>query len=256
MVFMNATIGDRKGTNMTIINSTAPIKAHKALHVIKEYSPTLLATRPNLYKLCLDGVAIFEKLRPRVTTPDGSGTYCSLAGQRFAAMVATASLDNVLTVLIYETIHHKWGCDVVTDIPGLIFGSPVSEPFPTREEAEQAALAALGMLGAEQKPAADYEPISDPDTKHQIRLNDESYIVSDMPEEWVRRVIIDGMREFRLTEDALLARFARTLLQGNPSGPVKGVLLTLLANCGWTHVTQEVHDDFCAANGIDMGEAA
>ena len=242
---------------MTIINSTASLKAHKALNIIKEYSPTLLATRPNLYKRCLDGVATFEALRPRVTPDTEQGTYCSLAGQETARMFATASLDNVLTVLINETADHKWEYDVVTDIQGLIFGSPVSEPCATREDAEQGTIFALGMLGVEQKPAEGYVPILDPDTKRQIRLNGDTYIVSAMPEELVAYAITDGMRKFSLSEDALLAGLAYNLLQeAFPSDAAEGVALTLLANCGWTHVTQEVIDDFCAANGIDMGEAA
>src|SRR5271156_6967845 len=98
---------------MTIINSTTRCKAHKALDLIKEYSLILLATRPNLYKQCLDGVAIFEALRPRVTPHTEQGTYCSLTGQETARMFATASLDNVLTVLINETADHKWEYDVV-----------------------------------------------------------------------------------------------------------------------------------------------
>jgi hypothetical protein len=36
----------------------------------------------------------------------------------------------------------------------------------------------------------------------------------------------------------------------------KTMALSLLANCGWTHVTPEVLEDFCAANGIEMGEMA
>jgi hypothetical protein len=34
----------------------------------------------------------------------------------------------------------------------------------------------------------------------------------------------------------------------------KAVLLTVLANCGWTHVAQVVLDDFCGVNGIDVNE--
>jgi hypothetical protein len=91
-----------------MINPTTRNKAHKALAIIKEYSPALLATRPNLYKRCLDGVGAFETLRPRVT-PSEPGNYYSLAGQQFAERIATASLDNVLAVLIEETPDHKWG---------------------------------------------------------------------------------------------------------------------------------------------------
>jgi hypothetical protein len=241
-----------------MINPTTRNKAHKALAIIKEYSSALLATRPNLYKQCLDGVATFETLRPRVTTSE-PGTYCSLAGQQFAERIATASIDNVLAVLIEETQDHKWSWDVVTDIP-LAFGSPVNAPCETREQAENAVIAALGQFGQQAKPAEDYEPVPDPDIKLQIRVNDETYVVHEWPEEMVCQSLHLGMHMHSLTEDALLASFAQMLLRENyPSNikdEAKGVALSLLANCGWTHVTQQVLDDFCAANGIDMGELA
>src|SRR5215813_14935691 len=125
-------------------NRYISFKAHEALAIIKAFSPALLATRPNLYKRCLDGVTTFEALRPRVT-PSGPGCYCSLAGQQLAQNLATASLDNVLTVLIDETTDHKWRWDVVTDLP-VAFGSPEKKPCGTREQAEQAVIGALGMF--------------------------------------------------------------------------------------------------------------
>ena len=242
---------------MTMTNLTVYEKARKALQIIKEDSPALLATRPNLYKRCLDGVATFEALRARVTPQTGPGTYCSLKGQQSAPLFAAASLDNVLTVLLYETADHKWEWDAVTDIPGLVFGSPTSRPYATREEAEQAAVSGLEMLGVDQKPAGGYVPVPDPDTKIQIRLDGRAYTVCALPEECVTYAITMGMREFSLTKDALLASFANTLLRDRQTSyAANAVLLTLLANCGWTDVTQEVLDDFCAANGIDMVEAA
>jgi hypothetical protein len=139
----------------------------------------------------LDGVTTFEKLRSRVTTSE-PGSYCSLAGQQFAESIATASLDNVLAVLIEETPDHKWEWDVVTDIP-LVFGSPVGAPCETREQAEHVVIGVLGQLGQQAKPAEDYEPVRDPDTKLQIRLNDETYIVHEWPEEMVCRSLRLGM---------------------------------------------------------------
>jgi len=113
------------------------------------------------------------------------------------------------------------------------------------------------MLGVEQIPGEGYELVPDADTKRQILLNDCTYIVRAMPREWVICGITEGMREFSLSKDALLASFANTLLRDRQTSyAANAVLLTLLANCGWTDVTQEVLDDFCAANGIDMVEAA
>jgi len=157
-----------KEVKMTITNLTVFEKARKALQIIKEGSPALLATRPNLYKRCLDGVAAFEALRPRVTATE-PGTYHSLAGQQFAQMIANASLDNVLTVLIDETVDHKWSWDVVTDVQGVLFGSPPTTPCETREEAEAAVIEALGQFGQEAKPAEGYEPV--PDRCHYMERN-------------------------------------------------------------------------------------
>ena len=57
------------------------------------------------------------------------------------------------------------------------------------------------------------------------------------------------MRIEGTTCDGLLARFAKlVLLDGAENHPVA---LTTLANCDWTHVTQEILENFCAANGID-----
>jgi len=68
------------------------------------------------------------------------------------------------------------------------------------------------------------------------------------------------MQVHLLTEDALLAGLANMLLREsyppNSRDEAKAVALSLLANCGWTHVTQEVVEDFCAANGVEMGEMA
>jgi hypothetical protein len=190
---------------MTTTNLTVHEKARKALQIIKQHPPTLLATRPNLYKRCLDGVGTFEALRSRVT-PTELGSYCSLAGQQLAQTLATASLDNVLTVLIDETTDHKWACHVVTDIPGLVFGSPGCEGYATREEAEQAIIAALGQFGQVAKPAEGYEPVPDPDTKRQIRVNGNIDIVCDSLIGILRREIIakaDAVE--RLLDDIVVA---------------------------------------------------
>jgi hypothetical protein len=70
-----------------------------------------------------------------------------LLGQQIAGSLAEASLDNVVTVLIGETADHNWQFDIVTDIPGLCFGSPVGHPLASREEAEKGALGRARALG-------------------------------------------------------------------------------------------------------------
>ena len=57
------------------------------------------------------------------------------------------------------------------------------------------------------------------------------------------------MRIEGTTYEGLLARFANLVLVDGVEKHV--VALTILANCGWTAVTQEILDNFCAANGVD-----
>jgi hypothetical protein len=57
------------------------------------------------------------------------------------------------------------------------------------------------------------------------------------------------MRAEGTTYAGLLARFANlVLIDGAENHPVA---LTVLANCGWTTVTQDILDNFCEANGVD-----
>jgi hypothetical protein len=225
------------------------LRAHKALEIVKTMSPTLLASRVN-YKKCKDGVAVFESLRTRVEPASGPLTYGTLAGQKMAPLLAAASLDDVLSVLIEETLDGKWRCDVVLDFA--IMGSLEGIPCETRLEAEQLALAVLSQLGAEFKPAEYYEPVKDPENMLQIRLNGKVYCVSALPEELVHKGLGSMMLDFSCSAESLCVALAHLLLQ-EPDMPVtaKAVWLTLLANCDWTNISQEVLDDFCAANGID-----
>jgi hypothetical protein len=126
-------------------------KAHKAYNVIKEHSPHLLGTLPNLFQKCVDGVANIERLRARVVPTEHIGQYGTLAGQKFAAFKLTASIDNVLAALIHETKDHKWSWDIVMD-PPMIFGSPASSPLDTRAAAEEAVVELLGNFGQPAKP--------------------------------------------------------------------------------------------------------
>jgi len=243
---------------MTMTNA-ARIKAHRAVSLIKEYSPTLLATRVSLYKKCLDGVSVFEALRPRATPKSNVASYTSLTGQRTAPLFAAATLDNVLTVLIDETVDHKWRWDVVTDIPGLTFGSPVGQPCASREEAEECAIGGLEMLGAEQTPSADFRNADVSNDGLQIRVNCDTYIVPEWPDDFLTYAVSMGRVHYSATGDTLLAIVADTVLRDAYPSSVqcksKAIALGLLANCGWIHLTREVLDEFCAANGIDLREA-
>jgi hypothetical protein len=225
------------------------LRAHKALEIVKTMSPTLLASRVN-YKKCKDGVAVFESLRTRVEPASGPLTYGTLAGQKMAPLLAAASLDDVLSVLIEETLDGKWRCDVVLDFT--IMGSLEGIPCETRLEAEQLALGVLSQLGAEFKPAEYYEPVKDPENMLQIRLNRKVYCVRALPEETLHEGLESMMLDFSCSAESLCVAIAHLLLQ-EPDMPdtEKTVWLMLLANCDWTNISQDVLDDFCAANGID-----
>src|ERR1700738_1541551 len=90
------------------MKNDAQLRARKAVDVIRRESLTIMATwNGNLYKRCLEGVAEFERLRPRVKPATAPALYCSLIGRQAAGQFAAASLDSVLTVLIGETADHK-----------------------------------------------------------------------------------------------------------------------------------------------------
>jgi hypothetical protein len=91
-------------------------------------------------------------------------------------------------------------------------------------------------------------------------VNGKPYIVSVVPEETIADLTTDLMCTASLTEDVLLAIMASMLLReeilSGADSRFVSAALTLLANRGWTHITKEVLDDFCAANGINLGEVA
>jgi hypothetical protein len=59
------------------------------------------------------------------------------------------------------------------------------------------------------------------------------------------------MHDSSVIADALPASFAKLLYCGGEIFRVaKAVLLTVLASCGWTYVTQVMLDDFCGIRGI------
>jgi hypothetical protein len=137
--------------------------------------------------------------------------YCSSKGQQVARHFAGASLDNVLTVLIGETADHKWQFDIVTDIPGVCFGSPVGRPLASREEAEKGVLGGLALLGVPLQPADDYEP-EDLNGREPIRVNGTVYGVAKLRAEQWSMPFLEICRELGLTPDEVQITFARFLL--------------------------------------------
>jgi hypothetical protein len=231
----------------------AHAKARRAFEIIKKAPHTPLGMRANLYSKCVAGVAVLGALQHR-GIPEGNSPfhYASLLGQQTASLFAAATLDDVLTVLIEERPDGKWSWDVVVD-NGLIFGSREMDPCASRAEAEEAASKGLSMIGRAAEPASDYAPEPEPDQKLQIRVNKTTYVVRNLvAHPGFEQALAEAIRVERTTFDGLMARFANlVLLEGADSHPVA---LAMLANCGWTHLTQPILDNFCAANGIDDSE--
>ena len=231
------------------------VKARRAFEIIKQASSTSVGTRPGVYGECVKGVAVLAALLQRgIPKPDEPLRYRTLASQQMAPLLAQATLDDVLTVLIHERPDHKWSWDIVIDVGGVIFGSPERHPCESREEAEECALVSLSCIGAPVEAAPGYTPIADPENKLQIRVNGAPYIVKKIRNDpRFDEAIIGAMRIEQITYDGLLARFANLVLVDGVDN--HRVALTILANCGWTHVTQKILEDFCVANGVDMDEA-
>jgi hypothetical protein len=239
-----ATIGSRQ------VDAGTRAKARRAFEIIKRACSTGIGTRPNLYSKCIDGVMAFEALRRRIILKsEGPFQYGSLLGQQTAHLYAEVTLDNVLTVLIEETPDLKWWWAVVVD-NGLIFGSGDMNPCASREEAEQGALAGLGAIGQSAEPESDYAPEVEPEKKRQIRVNGAAYVIPKISDDSrFSDALTEAMRVEGTTYEGLLARFANLVLVGGAEN--HPVALMMLANCGWTGVTQEILEDFCAANGVD-----
>jgi hypothetical protein len=169
----------RKAKELREVDRVIRTRARKTLDIIKQSGCTTpAATRPNLYKRCVEGVTLFETLRGRVRPGShGPFRYSSLLGQQTADLVSQLTLDNVMAVLMDKTPDQKWAYDIVLD-NGVIFGSPETQPYASREEAEKSALAGLSMLGYSAEPAADYVLEPESEKKQQVRVNDTTYVVS------------------------------------------------------------------------------
>ena len=225
-------------------------KARRAFEIVKHASSTMLGTQPNLYSKCVDGVRVFEALRKR-TMPDSEEPfhYGSLLGQQTAHLFAEVTLDNVLTVLIEERCDYQWSWNIVVD-NGLIFGSREIEPCASREEAEKRALMGLALIGRSAEPSPDYAPEAEPEKKLQIRVNGTGYVVPKIVDDpKFPYALREAMRIEGTTYAGLLARFANLVLLDGVENHY--VALTMLANCDWMEVTQEILENFCAANGVD-----
>jgi hypothetical protein len=226
------------------------LRTHKTLDLLRQTGCIQLCAKPNLYKRCLNGMKLHEKLRQQnIDSSSEPWRYSSLAGQQTASLFAEATLDNVLALLIEEKPNGKWSFDIVVD-NGLIFGSPEMQPCSSYDEAERRALAALDMIGRSAEPAQGYTPELEPNKKLQIRVNGAIYVVQKIFDDPKFELALTKAMEIEgTTYEGLLARFANLILVDGVENHY--VALTMLANCGWMQICQEILDDFCAANGVD-----
>jgi hypothetical protein len=240
-------------TAQTSNTATAKARALAAVRICRESCPTLLGARPFLYKKCLEGVYAVERLRPHVKTTDEPFTFCSLRGQQIAEIFASATLDNVLSIVVDQNADQRWRFDIITDVPGLVYGTPEGDPgHETREATEEAAIAGLAMLGRKAVPAVGYVPVPDPDSVIGIVLGDRSWAVPDLPKE-VTEELLRTLDSFGRSIAEKAARLAdRLAADFDPEDRSDLISLTILANCGWTHVSRAIVDEFCAAHGIDL----
>jgi hypothetical protein len=228
-------------------------KALKAYDLIKLKSPSTLLPRVT-YKKLKDGYAEFERLRPLVK-PQAVTQYDSLPLQHFKDDFERGTLDDVLSVLI-EPHNGGWRWDVVLSFSA--FGSPEGHPCPTREEAERMVLDMLGMLGSKMGPAPGYTPVADtgclPIVFDHPNGRRAQYKAPNLNTEDTRELWSNCVRNFpTLSPDELIAAAACQALTGNDED-IRKIVLTLLANLKWTHVTNEIIDQYCAAEGVDLHE--
>jgi hypothetical protein len=191
-------------------------RGREAFEIIQRYGSARMTSTPNLYKLCLDGVAIADEIIAKGVTPYTEvQQYQSLAGQICAAKFAAASLDDVLSVLIVEQPDHTWTYDVVARAD-LIWGSAEGYPMPTRELAIMGAHTCFQVLGASWEAAPDYEDVENPDDWCQVRIGEsedtDTYRVRNLPDALVREAVQGGMQVESGSFPVMQARLANLVI--------------------------------------------
>ena len=119
-------------------------------------------------------------------------------------------------------------------------------------------------MGAPLQPADDYEP-ADLDGWKPIRVNRSVFGVAKVTYEQLSMPVLEICRDLGLSPDELQIIFVRMLLEDAAGHPVhcrvltslapdqaKSVALGALANFGWSHVSEEMVEDFVPANGVDL----
>jgi hypothetical protein len=223
--------------------------------LIKEKSPTVLLPRIN-YKKLKDGYREFERLRPRVMQQE-TAYYASSGLQHHAADFEKATLDDVLSVLIEPDPKGGWRWDIILTFTAV--GSSEGFPCQTREEAEERVLQSLGALGCKHEPLPGFEPVEDtskvleiffdhPNGKR-VRYNAPNPEAAESQKLWDE---VSGVFP-TLSADEVLAVVATAVLTGTDE-VIRKILLTLLALCKWTHVTNEIIYQYCEEHEVDLRE--
>ena len=212
---------------------------------------------PNLYKKCIDGVAVVaEVIAKGIPAPDELPLrYGTLAGQSSAAKFTAATLDDVLSIILVELPDHTWTFDIIVS-NYLIYGLSEGETVATREEAIEGARKCLLPIGQPWVPAEGYEPVENPDEWCQLRIGDgkndgKTYIVPSVSEEVLREAVQGGMKVENCSYTVMQARLANLVV--NDGGMAEHpVAACFLANLGWAHVNQSILEAFCVKHDIDM----
>jgi hypothetical protein len=112
--------------------------------------------------------------------------------------------------------------DIVTDILGLCFDSPVGRPLASREEAKKGALGGLRLLGAPLEPADEYEP--DLDNRLQIRVYQTVYHAPELTNEQLSSMFFHVCPELGQSPDEIQISCARMLLEDAAGHPAHRAL--------------------------------
>jgi hypothetical protein len=239
-----------------LVDEIARKKARKAYDLIKVKSPSVLLPRIN-YKRLKEGYAEFERLRPLIKPHEGAVQYGSLPFEHYKDEFERATLDDVLSVLIDPHPKGGWRWDVILEFTAV--GSAEGRPCSTREEAERQVLETLGILGCKQEAAPGYTPVGNTDDYLQIVFDhpngNRARFNAPHLERTEAQTMWDGVwRQFpNLSPEELQAAAACMVLTGDDED-VRKLTLTLLAHCNWTHVTDEIIDQWCEENGVDLRE--
>jgi hypothetical protein len=235
-------------------------RGRQAFEIVQQCGAPALQCIPNLYKHCVDGATIAAELIAQGVEPPTElpRRYSSLMGQVSAAKFTTATLDDVLSILIVERSGQGWTFDIVLS-NGLIYGSAEGETVATREEAIERARTSLSPIGQPFEAAEGYEHCENPDEWCQLRIGSgpdtQTYRVQAIPDDKLEEMLNVVTAQMNCSPAYLQATFANLVLHGwgidaHPTAAA------VIANLGWSHVSQSILDAFCAKYNLDLSDEA